>query len=57
MPPSHLTLAKTKLKVGFNKPVFTPSTIFSAKPSWQMMWHDLKVEVLKAKTTEPPIGT
>ena len=25
---------------------FTPSTLFSAEPSWQMTWHGLEVEVL-----------
>ena len=28
---------------------FTPSTISSAEPSWQTMWHDLEVEVLSLK--------
>ena len=28
---------------------FTPLTLCSAEPSWQMMWHGLKVEVLRLK--------
>ena len=28
---------------------FTPSTLSSAEPSWQMMLHGLKVEVLSLK--------
>jgi hypothetical protein len=47
MPPSHPTLAKTK--VGSNNPAFSPSTLSSSEPSWQMMWHGLKVEVLSLK--------
>ena len=35
------------LKVGSKNTAFTPLTLSSAKPSWQMTWHDLKVEVLK----------
>jgi hypothetical protein len=46
MPPSDLTLAK---KVGSNKPAFIPSALSSAEPSWQMMWHGLKVKVLSLK--------
>ena len=26
-------------------PAFTQSTLSSTEPSWQMMWHGLKVEV------------
>ena len=37
------------LKVGSNNPAFTPSTLSSAEPSWQMMWHGLKVQVLSLK--------
>ena len=28
---------------------FTPSTLFSPEPSWQMMWHGFKMEVLSLK--------
>ena len=28
---------------------FTPSTLSSPEPSWQMMWHGLKVKVLSLK--------
>ena len=28
---------------------FTPSTLSSAEPSWQLMWHGLKVEALSLK--------
>ena len=28
---------------------FTPSTLSGAEPSWQMMWHGLKVEVFSLK--------
>ena len=44
MPLCHLTLAKPKS--WFKQP---PSTISSPDPSWQMMWHGLKVEVLTPK--------
>ena len=43
MPPSHLTLAKPKSWLWRHG--FTPSTLSSHEPSWQMMWHGLKVEV------------
>ena len=33
------------LKVGFKDTAFTPSTLSSAEPSRQMMWHGLKVEL------------
>ena len=43
--PPHLTLVKPKS--GFLKlNLHTPPILSSAEPSWQMMWHDLKVEVL-----------
>jgi hypothetical protein len=38
-----------RLKVGSNKPAFTPSTLSNAEPRWQMMWHGVKVEVLSLK--------
>ena len=28
---------------------FTPLTLSSPEPNWQMMWHGLKVEVLSLK--------
>ena len=45
VPPSHLTLAKPKSWL--KNTAFTPSALFSAEPSWQMMWHGLKVEVVR----------
>ena len=47
MLPSHLALAKPKS--WFKITVFTPSTLSSPEPSWQMMWHGLKEEVLSLK--------
>jgi hypothetical protein len=47
--PFPLDFSLLRLKVGFNKPAFTPSTVSSAEPSRQMMWHGLKVEVLSLK--------
>ena len=38
-----------RLKVGSNNPAFTPLTLSSSEPSWQMMRHGLKVEVLSLK--------
>ena len=48
MPPSQLTLAKPKSFVS-KTTAFTPSTLHDAEPSWQMMWHGSKVEVLSRK--------
>jgi len=45
MLPPHLTLAKPK--IGSKIKAFTPSALSSAEPSWQMMWHGLKVGVFK----------
>ena len=45
--PPHLTLAKPK--TWFQKTAFTSLTLFTIEPSWQMMWHGLKVEVLSLK--------
>ena len=42
-----MTLAKPKTS-SLNT-AFTPLTLSSAKPSWHMMWHGLKVEVLSLK--------
>jgi hypothetical protein len=42
-----MTLAKPK--IGSKNRAFTPSTLSSVEPSWQMMWHGLKVEVLSLK--------
>ena len=47
MLPSPLTLSS--LKVGFKNMAFTPSTLSSVKPSWQMMCHGLKVKVFILK--------
>ena len=44
MPPPHLTLGKPKSR--FVKMSVHTIDISSAEPSWQMMWHGLKVEVL-----------
>jgi hypothetical protein len=35
--------------LGLVNTAFTPSTLSSAKPRWQMMWHGLKVKVLSLK--------
>jgi hypothetical protein len=37
------------LKLGSKNTAFTPSTLASAEPSWQMTWHGWKVEVLSLK--------
>ena len=37
------------LKIGSKNTAFTPSTLSSAQPSWQMMWHGLQVEVFSLK--------
>ena len=37
------------LKVAFKNTAFTPSTLCSAKSSFQMMWHGLKKKVLSLK--------
>ena len=37
------------LKVGSKNMAFTPSTLSSPEPGWQMMWHGLKVEALSLK--------
>ena len=47
MPPPHLTLAKPK--TWSKNTAFTPSTLCSAEPSWQVKLHGLKVEVLSLK--------
>ena len=54
MPPPHLTLAKPKSWFQEKHGLHTID-ISSAEPSWQMMWHGLKVEVLSPKHRPPTL--
>ena len=47
MSPPRMTLVNPK--IWFSKTAFTPSTLSSAEPSWQTMWHGFEVEVLNFK--------
>ena len=42
-------LTSAKQKVGLKNKAFTPLTLPSPEPSWQMMWHGLNVEVSSFK--------